>query len=71
MSDKYVRITDCEVFEDSESGKAFRCGINGNLVWVPYSQCRARHINKKVHGDDTIEVTAWWAEKNDLDGEVV
>lgn len=66
---KYVLIKDCEVFEDSSTGKAFQCGINGNLEWIPYSHCRARHINKKIHGGDSIEITVWLAEKLDVEGE--
>lgn len=63
--DEYVRITECRVGSDSESGKAFNCKIDGEWVWVPYSQCKARHINQKVHGEDVIEVSKWLADKNE------
>jgi len=66
---RYVRITDCEIGVDSNSGLAFSCEIDGEKYWIPYSQCRKRTINQKVHGADAIEVTRWWAEKNELEGE--
>ena len=69
MPDKYVRIDNCEVGIDSNSGLAFSCEIEGEHYWVPYSQCRKRVINDKIHNSDSIEVAAWWAEKNEIEGE--
>ena len=71
MSDRYVRITDCSVGVDSDSGLAFRCEIEGDSYWVPYSICRKREVNHKIKASDVIEVEAWWANKNELEGEEV
>lgn len=71
MSDKYVRITDCGVGIDSNSGLAFSCEIDGEHYWVPYSVCRKRSINNKIHNADTIEVQSWYAEKYELEGDSV
>ena len=67
--DNYVKISDCEIGIDSNSGKAFSCEIDGVHYWVPYSVCRKRSINTKIHSADSIEVAAWWVEKNELEGE--
>ena len=70
MSDsKFVCISGVEIGKDSASGLAFACEIDGETTWVPYSQCRARHINKKLCGADSIEIPAWLAEKNGWEGE--
>lgn len=69
MADKYVRISSITIGDDSKSGLAFECLIDDNPIWVPYSQCKSREINKKVKGEDAIVVTAWWADKNELKGE--
>lgn len=71
MADKYVRITGCEIGSDSASGKVFSCEIDDGRYWVPYSQCRKREIDPKPHESDVIEVTGWWAEQNDLEGDEV
>lgn len=60
----YVTLENVEVGIDSNTGAAFSCKINGKHEWVPYSQTRARHINKRVHDADSIEVKRWLAEKN-------
>ena len=70
-SDKYVRISGLTIGDDSASGLAFSCDIDGETVWVPYSQCRSREINSKVKGEDAIVVTAWWAGKKELEGEPI
>lgn len=64
---KYIRVTDCEIGNDSNSGLAFACTIEDDLHWVPYSVCRKceRH---PVKGEDAIEVEAWWADKHEVDG---
>ncbi len=69
--DKYVRISGITIGEDSASGLAFSCEIDRETVWVPYSQCRNRNINKKVKGEDSIEIAAWLAEKNEWEGDPV
>ena len=68
MSDHYVKISDCIIGPDSKSGDAFHCEIDGERYWVPYSQCRRRNVSK-VKSGDSIEVAAWWAERNELEGE--
>ena len=68
MPDKYVRIENCEVGIDSNSGLAFSVEIEEQFYWVPYSQCRKRVINDKARNSDSIEVAAWWAEKNGIEG---
>ena len=71
VSDKYIRITGCDIGVDSKSGKAFSCEIDGEQHWIPYSQCRRRAIYPNVHGSDMIEVTRWFAEQKELEGEEV
>lgn len=70
-NDQYVRISGLTIGNDSQSGLAFSCDIDGETVWVPYSQCRSRDINKKVKGEDAIVIAAWLAEKNGWEGEPV
>lgn len=65
MPDDYVTLEGVECGVDSPSGLAFNCLINGEWVWVPYSQTRSRDINKQVHGADKITVKRWLAEKNE------
>ena len=69
MSEKYVRISGIMIGDDSKSSLAFECLIDDEPIWVPYSQCRSREINKKVKGEDAIVVAAWWADKHELEGE--
>lgn len=69
MANKHVKIENVDIGADSHSGLAFSCKIEDKHYWVPYSVCRARHINKQVHNMDAIEVEAWWAEKNEIEGE--
>ena len=64
MPDDFVTLSKVEVGVDSNSGAAFHCKIGDEWFFVPYSQVRARHINKQVHGEDSIEVARWLAEKN-------
>ena len=67
--EQYVLIENCSIGNDSASGLAFACEIDGERFWVPYSQCKVRHINKRVRGEDAIEIPAWLAEKNGWEGE--
>jgi len=69
MSDRYVKITDCDIGNDSRTGLAFACTIEGKLYWVPYSVCQKRAVNSKTKDVDVIEVESWWAERNELEGE--
>jgi hypothetical protein len=69
MSDRYVRVTDCSIGDDSPSGLAFSCRIDGEHFWVPYSQVRKRTVNSKIVGADSFEVATWWADKNEVDGD--
>ena len=69
MADKYVQLSGITISDDSRSGLAFECQIEGETVWVPYSQCRSREINSRVKGEDAIVITAWLAEKNGWEGE--
>ncbi len=69
MSDKYTRVSGITIGEDSASGLAFKCVIDDETFWVPYSQCKSREINKRIKGDDAMVVAAWLAEKNGWEGE--
>ncbi len=71
MSDKYVLISGITTGNDSKSGLAFECQIKDETVWVPYSQCRSREINKKIKGEDAIVIAKWWADKNELEGDPI
>lgn len=69
--DKYVKVSDCNIGADSSSGLAFSCRIEGKHFWVPYSQVRKRVVNSKTLDSDSFEVTSWWCEKNEIEGEPV
>ena len=62
--DMYVMIENVDIGVDSNSGAAVSIEIDGKHCWVPYSQIKALHRDKKVHGNDKFEVTLWLAEKN-------
>ena len=64
---EYTTITDCAVGDDSASGKAYACQIDGAYYWVPYSVTRRRSINTRTKNRDSIEVESWWVEKNEID----
>lgn len=64
---EYVTIEGVQIGDDTESGLAFQCVIDDDVYYVPYSQTRARHRNERVKNGDSIEVTRWWAEKEEID----
>ena len=66
-----VKITDCAIGDDSKSGAAFLCEIDGRDFWVPYSVTTSRAVNTRSKASDVIVVEAWWAEKNELEGQPV
>lgn len=70
-NDKFVRVSDISIGADSRTGMAFHIEAeSGDGFWVPYSVCRKRTVtHNKLQ--DSIEVTAWWCEKNEIEGEPV
>lgn len=69
-NDKFVRISGITIGADSRTGMAFRIETGNDGFWVPYSVCRERTVtHNKLQ--DSIIVAAWWAEKNELEGEPV
>lgn len=52
----------------SDSGAAFRCRINGRMIWVPVSQCQfgKAGLDMEPHQQVTFKVAKWLADKNEL-----
>lgn len=63
-SDDYVTLEGVECGVDSNSGAAYSCEIKGAHYWVPYSQTKERHLDRRNHHSDRIVVARWLAEKN-------
>lgn len=63
MPDNFVTLSNVEIGIDSPSGLAVRIRFEGEWEWVPYSQLRALHRDKRVVGNDSIEVAAWLAQE--------
>ncbi len=69
-NDKFVLISGITIGNDSRTGLAFRIETEDESYWVPYSVCRKRTVTKNEL-QDSIEVAAWWAAKEELEGESV
>ena len=64
--DDYVTIAGVDIGMESNSGKAVSVKINDEWHWIPLSQVRAMHKNSRVHDEDSIEVSRWFADKEGL-----
>lgn len=72
MSSEYVKISDCKVGTDSDSGQAVMVFFNAleddendGWVWVPYSQIKSMVRSRTINGDE-IEISRWLARKLNL-----
>lgn len=61
-----VWLEEVEVGDDSKSGMAVNCIIEGEEYWIPYSIIRKIERNLRVTGNDRVEVEWWWAKEKEL-----
>lgn len=58
-----VTLKNVDVGIDSTSGKAVSVEIDGVWKWIPYSVVEKIERNQRVHGEDSIVIARWFAEK--------
>lgn len=66
---EYVTLRDVEIGIESASGLAVSVEIDGEHYWVPLSQVRAMHKDSRTHNSDSIEVSRWWLDRNEIETE--